>query len=403
MSITPVSTPSVPPAPRALAGDGSAAAADFAALVQGRLSGHASDGTSGGSSGSLAAKEAAAVLEATSAANVIPSDGLAVLLAGLVARPADVVALTGVAGGSHASGTSDAGTAPGAAGSGLSAAAVPGGLALGAVTEAGGLLTPVGNVLDGSATFGEAATGMTPGTVSAGGSAAGMAGAAANDAVAPAPGGAKTSAPAGNDSSAMAVAAAAAAVGAPGPGGVGAVTSTEPAAVSTGDRGSLVTGQVFPEVTRLVGRGDGSHRMTLRLHPADLGEVKVILTVKDNTVDVTLSAGPAAREALREGSPQLRALLELAGATTGQLVVRDLTPVSGATTGLPSGPSTAIPDTDLAGGDPRGEQDFRDGDHGTGRDPDGGRTATGPAPTPAVPSGRPAGLTHLDSRLDLDL
>jgi flagellar hook-length control protein FliK len=85
-----------------------------------------------------------------------------------------------------------------------------------------------------------------------------------------------------------------------------------------------ITDQVFGQVTRLVSRGDGTHRLTLRLHPADLGEVKVVLTVKDGAVDVTLSAGAAARDALREGSPQLRALLELAGATTGQVTVRDL-------------------------------------------------------------------------------
>jgi hypothetical protein len=91
-----------------------------------------------------------------------------------------------------------------------------------------------------------------------------------------------------------------------------------------GISGGPVTDQVFGQVTRLVSRGDGTHRLMLRLHPADLGEVKVVLTVKGGAVDVTLSAGPAARDALREGSPQLRALLELAGATTGQVTVRDL-------------------------------------------------------------------------------
>jgi flagellar hook-length control protein FliK len=93
--------------------------------------------------------------------------------------------------------------------------------------------------------------------------------------------------------------------------------------VAEGPASHPVTDQVFGQVTRLVSRGDGTHRLTLRLHPADLGEVKVVLTVKDGAVDVSLSAGPAAREALREGSPQLRALLELTGATTANVVVRD--------------------------------------------------------------------------------
>jgi hypothetical protein len=162
---------------------------------------------------------------------------------------------------------------------------------------------------------------------------------------------------------------------------------------------------VFPEVTRLVSRGDGMHRLTLRLHPADLGEVKVILTVKDNTVDVTLSAGPAAREALREGSPQLRALLELAGATTGQLVVRDLAPLTGAT---PTGtaPSTTL-DGDLTGGDPRGGEGLGDGSRDSRRDTHAGRPATGtvapPTGTTTGTSTRPAGSTHPHARLDLDL
>jgi flagellar hook-length control protein FliK len=153
-------------------------------------------------------------------------------------------------------------------------------------------------------------------------------------------GGADAQAPAAADGSTLAIDAAA--------GGDGASTSTNsgsgdrtsgaaavlgPASASSasaaggsaeGVRGNPITDQVFDQVTRLVSRGDGTHRITLRLHPADLGEVKVVLTVKNGTVDVTLSAGAAAREALREGSPQLRSLLELTGATTGQVVVRDL-------------------------------------------------------------------------------
>lgn len=120
---------------------------------------------------------------------------------------------------------------------------------------------------------------------------------------------------------------------------------------------SLVSGQVFPAVAKLVDRGDGMHRLSLRLHPEELGEVRITVTIKDNTVDVTLSAGPVAREALRNGSPELRALLDLAGATTGNLVVKDLPGGSAQTaTGVSAGSAGTTGDPMFAGGS-------RDGDH----------------------------------------
>ena len=103
-----------------------------------------------------------------------------------------------------------------------------------------------------------------------------------------------------------------------------AVTVSGGQATTNAGRTNPVTDQVLAQVTRLVSRGDGTHRLTLRLHPADLGEVKVVLTVRDSTVDITLAAGARAREALHEGSPQLRALLEMTGATTGHVIIRDL-------------------------------------------------------------------------------
>ncbi|MGH3444476.1 MAG: flagellar hook-length control protein FliK, partial [Nocardioidaceae bacterium] len=85
-----------------------------------------------------------------------------------------------------------------------------------------------------------------------------------------------------------------------------------------------VLGQTLPVVNRLISRGDGTHRITLRLHPADLGEVRVTVTVRADKVDVTLAAGQAARHALAAGSAQLRGLLADAGHTTGLLTLRDL-------------------------------------------------------------------------------
>ena len=85
-----------------------------------------------------------------------------------------------------------------------------------------------------------------------------------------------------------------------------------------------VTGQVFPEVTSLVTRGDGTHRITLTLKPEALGEVRVVMTVRDGSVHVRLAAGHEAQQALLAGSSELSRLLEHAGATETRIVVRDL-------------------------------------------------------------------------------
>lgn len=94
-----------------------------------------------------------------------------------------------------------------------------------------------------------------------------------------------------------------------------------------------VTGQVFPEVTSLVSRGDGAHRITLTLNPEALGEVRVVMTVRDGAVHVRLAAGHEARQALIEGSPELTRLLEQAGASESRIVVRDLPTGSASSTG----------------------------------------------------------------------
>jgi hypothetical protein len=201
-----------------------------------------------------------------------------------------------------------------------------------------------------------------------------------------------------------------------GPGGDAGRTVADPV------RGNPVTDQVFGQVTRLVSRGDGMHRLTLRLHPADLGEVKVVMTVKDGVVDVTLSAGAAAREALRDGSPQLRSLLELAGATTGQLVVRELASTGSLAasanpqTGNPSGqhPGQAGPGNEQEGSFAPGSAGDNTDSRPGSRDPEGGgsagahRVAAGearfvadPATTGRHPAGGPNPLTQ--PRLDLDL
>ncbi|WP_114422468.1 flagellar hook-length control protein FliK [Nocardioides houyundeii] len=107
------------------------------------------------------------------------------------------------------------------------------------------------------------------------------------------------------------------AVPTPGP----AATGTQPTAAA-----AAVAGQVFTEVTQLVSRGDGTHRITLTLSPEALGDVRVILTVRNGEVHVSFAAGDQARQALVESTPELVRLLELVGATETKVAVRDLGP-----------------------------------------------------------------------------
>ena len=103
---------------------------------------------------------------------------------------------------------------------------------------------------------------------------------------------------------------------------------TGPAPVSATAAGTTaptqVTQQVFPEVVRIAGQGDGPRRLTLRLQPEFLGEVRVVMTSHKGELQISLAAGEAARHALTEGAPELRRLLESVGATDARIVIRDL-------------------------------------------------------------------------------
>lgn len=111
------------------------------------------------------------------------------------------------------------------------------------------------------------------------------------------------------------------------------------AAVSSGPTAPpSVTGQVFPEVTSLVSRGDGTHRITMTLQPEALGEVRVVMTVRDGAVHVRLAAGHEAQHALLDGSSELTRLLERVGAVDTRIVVRDLGATPAPTPGTGPGP-----------------------------------------------------------------
>jgi len=91
-----------------------------------------------------------------------------------------------------------------------------------------------------------------------------------------------------------------------------------------------VVRQVFPEVSRIVAATPtdrpGTHRITLTLQPAQLGEVRVTLVVRDGAVQVRLSGesdSPAVHRALAAGAPELQRLLERSGATDARVLVRE--------------------------------------------------------------------------------
>lgn len=165
-----------------------------------------------------------------------------------------------------------------------------------------------------------------------------------------------------------------------------------------------VMAQVVPEVTRLVSRGNGVHRLTMRLQPEALGEVRVTLTVRDGGVQVHLSGGEDAARALAEGAPELRRVLELAGAEA-RVVVRDLTGQQ--STPLPQ-PSAGGADqdasydargSDTSSPDTPGGNDGQQGHHARTR---GGAGATDGLPDGAVPL-RPDPVSGARQGIDLTM
>ncbi len=83
-----------------------------------------------------------------------------------------------------------------------------------------------------------------------------------------------------------------------------------------------LTSQVIDRIGNLVQR-DGTSRITIKLQPESLGEVRVVVSVRDGAVQVRMAGGDAAAQALALDAPELRRLLEQAGATDTRVQVRD--------------------------------------------------------------------------------
>ena len=166
------------------------------------------------------------------------------------------------------------------------------------------------------------------------------------------------------------------------------------APVRSASTGSAVIDQVLPAVPRVVLRGDGTSRLTLRLHPADLGEVHLTVTVRGNQVDVTMAAGAQAREALADGSDRLRGLLQDIGHTTGQVVVRDLPGASASVGQQPESPraQTGAQTAGQQDGRPSGHQHAQPHTHDGSQDLASRRLT----PTDGDPAGGAGGMPHGD-------
>jgi flagellar hook-length control protein FliK len=85
--------------------------------------------------------------------------------------------------------------------------------------------------------------------------------------------------------------------------------------------------QVALHILPLRVAADGIHRLTVHLHPADLGPVSVVAEIRDGEVAVQLAGGTeAGRQALHDALPQLREELTRAGFTNCTLDLRQDAP-----------------------------------------------------------------------------
>ena len=163
--------------------------------------------------------------------------------------------------------------------------------------------------------------------------------------------------------------------------------------------------QVVPEVTRLVSRGNGVHRLTMLLQPEALGEVRVTLTVRDGAVQVHLTGGEDAARALAEGAPELRRVLELAGASDARVVVRDLAGQQPGGHGLPAAGGSAQEASYGAGSDTPPSPGSPGG--GTGQQGHHARTRGGAGATDGLTDGatslRPDPVTGARQGIDLTM
>jgi len=155
-----------------------------------------------------------------------------------------------------------------------------------------------------------------------------------------------------------------------------------PAAVEGAATPAAVADQIVSVVVPLHGRGGGRHDVTLELRPAELGTIRVEMSVEHQTVHLTLhAADPATGKLLAAALPDLRSALADAGLTAGHLGVGGQGEGAGQRRGAAPG-------------------DADDGGAGPGRAPRRSAGRTGPVDGPAGPDSprrlRPAAAGRLD-------
>ncbi len=124
-----------------------------------------------------------------------------------------------------------------------------------------------------------------------------------------------------------------------------------------------VSTQLVAHIAPLQHGPDGIHRLTVHLHPADLGPVQLLAEMRAGTLHLKLVGGSEmAREALRMALPDLRRELTDAGVTTASVDVRREDSAPGQSQ---SGSSWGGERRDLGG---RGEQQSSDRGHAHGRE-----------------------------------
>ncbi|MBA2955776.1 hypothetical protein GON03_15685 [Nocardioides sp. MAH-18] len=184
--------------------------------------------------------------------------------------------------------------------------------------------------------------------------------------------------------------------------GATAVAAAAPAAPVDGSPAPAahrVTEQVFPEVVRVsAGTADGGpRRVTVKLNPEALGEVRIVLTSRRGELEVSLAAGQDARRALVEGAPELHRLLESVGRADSRIVFRDLPGTTTVPSATPDGSPRTDVSTDLSGnawsgagrpgGEPAADRDGARQHPGSTNATDGTTSAT-PGSRPVTTAGR---------------
>lgn len=98
-----------------------------------------------------------------------------------------------------------------------------------------------------------------------------------------------------------------------------AVPSSDIATSSTAIQRVVVADQLV-SVVRPLATANGSHTLTLELHPADLGRVRLEITVEGAMVHIAMDAEHGlTAQLLRDALPELRRALDAAGLSTGRI------------------------------------------------------------------------------------